>query len=95
MKNKRKCTKSKEWIYEEYVIKNRKREDVAKDCGLTVSGFKSILIDYNIKKEENEIDINWLSQELNSGKTVDEIAKQTHLTESGLYKIITKNKLKN
>ena len=36
MKNKRKCTKSKEWIYEEYVIKNRKREDVAKDCGLTV-----------------------------------------------------------
>ena len=52
MRNKRKCTKSKEWIYEEYVIKNRKREDVAKDCGLTVSGFKSILIDYNIKKEK-------------------------------------------
>ena len=94
MKNKRKCTKSKEWIYEEYVIKNRKREDVAKDCGLTVSGFKSILIDYNIKKEKSTIDINWLSQELNSGKTVDEIAKQMHLTKSGLYKIISKNKLK-
>ena len=94
MKNKRKCTKSKEWIYEEYVIKNRKREDVAKDCGLTVSGFKSVLIDYNIKKEKNTIDINWLSQELNSGKTVDEIAKQAHLTKSGLYKIISKNNLK-
>ena len=34
----RKFNKSREWLYEEYVVKNRKREDVAKDCGLTVAG---------------------------------------------------------
>lgn len=39
----RKFNKSRDWLYEEYVIKDRKRKDIAKECGLTVAGLQNTL----------------------------------------------------
>ena len=33
-----KFTKTKEWLEEEYVIKNRPRQEIEAECGLTVTG---------------------------------------------------------
>lgn len=47
-----KFNKSKEWLIEEYVIKNRPRAEVAAECGLTIAGLKSLLIKLGIKKRK-------------------------------------------
>lgn len=36
-----KFNKDKDWLIEEYINKNRKREDIASECGLTLAGLKA------------------------------------------------------
>ena len=38
-----KFTKTKEWLEEEYVIKNRPRQEIADECGLTLAGLKKFI----------------------------------------------------
>ena len=45
MRSKRKFNKTREWVIEEYVNKNRSRKEVAEECGLTIGGFKSYLLE--------------------------------------------------
>lgn len=47
-----KFNKTKEWLIEEYIVKNRKLADVANDCGLKPAGLRCVLSKFNIKKEK-------------------------------------------
>ena len=89
----RKFNKSREWLYEEYVVKNRKREDVAKDCGLTVAGLKNTLDKYGIYKPKFEVPVNELKQYLEEGKSVEEISKIMNCSETSIYRRMKANSL--
>ena len=65
MRSKRKFNKTREWVIEEYVVKNRPRKDVAKECGLTIGGFKSYLIEQKIVKDKNDITKESLEEQIN------------------------------
>lgn len=93
MAKKRKFNKTKEWLIEEYVIKNKSRKEVAKECGLTVAGLKSILIHYNIVKDTKEISFQEVESLLLKGNTVNKIAEILHITSSKLYKFMKKYNL--
>ena len=47
-----KFNKTKEWLIEEYLIKDRSRKEVASKCGLTIAGLKCVLTKFGIKKEK-------------------------------------------
>lgn len=71
-----KFNKTKEWLIEEYVIKNKKLEDVSKNCGLTIQGLQSLLTKWNIKKEIFNIPQDVLKDLVyNKGLTVQEISQ--------------------
>lgn len=57
MENSRKFNKSKEWLYKKYVINNKSRQELAKECNLSEAGIKSLLRKYNIRKPQKEISI--------------------------------------
>lgn len=52
MRNKRKFNKTREWLIDEYVNKNRSRKEIAAECGLIEAGLKSLLKDWKISKEK-------------------------------------------
>ena len=89
----RRLNKSREWIYNEYVVKGRKREEVARECGLTLAGFKSALVKYNIKKPKLEISIQELEQLLQEGNSVEEIARRLSCSETSIYRRMNSNNL--
>ena len=68
-----KFTKTKEWLEEEYVIKNRPRQEIADECGLTLAGLKSLLAKLNIKKEKLNIPKEKLESLVNQKLSHDEI----------------------
>lgn len=70
-----KFTKTKEWLEEEYVIKNRPRQEIAAECGLTVAGLKSLLSKWNIKKEKLNLPKEKLENLINQKLPHDEIEK--------------------
>lgn len=92
-KTDRKLNKSREWIYNEYVVKGRKREEVARECGLTLAGFKSALSKYNIQKPKLEISIQELEQLLREGNSVEEIARRLNCSETSIYRRMAANNL--
>ena len=89
----RKLSKSKEWIYQEYVVKNRPSSEVAKECGLTIAGLKSVLIKYGIKKEERHPNPEEIAKLLKEGKSVKEITKIIGFEETSIYRIMKKYNL--
>ena len=89
----RKFNKSKEWLYEEYVIKNRSRSELAAECGLTLAGFKSVLVKYDIKKEEFHVDPNEVARLLDDGKSVEDIMRVFDCGKTTIYRIMKKNNL--
>lgn len=89
-----KFNKSKEWLIEEYVIKNRPRTEVATECGLTVAGLKSLLIKLGIKKEKLIIKKDILESLIEQGKHVDEIASELNCSETSIYRYLKKYNLK-
>lgn len=66
--------KTKEWLIEEYIVKNRSREEVAKECGLTIAGLKSVLLSLNIKKPKLTITKEVLENLVDKRYTVEDIA---------------------
>ena len=70
-----KFNKDKDWLIEEYINKNRKREDIALECGLTVAGLKSLLSKLGIQKPKLIITKNDLEKLIDRGLTAREIAK--------------------
>lgn len=89
----RKFNKSRDWLYEEYVVKNRSLKEVASDCGLTSAGLKNALAKYGISKPKLEISISELEQYLEEGKSVEEICKIFKCQESSIYRRMKANGL--
>ena len=89
----RKFNKTKEWLYEEYIIKNKSRKEIATECGLTLAGLKNTLNKYGISKPELEIPISELEAYLEEGKSVDDICDIYHCTRSSVYRRMKKNNL--
>lgn len=89
----RKFNKSREWLYEEYVNKNRSLKEVASDCGLTSAGLKNALAKYNISKPKLEIPVSELEQYLSEGKSVDEIRAMYNCSRNAVYRLMRKHNL--
>lgn len=89
----RKFNKSRDWLYEEYVVKNRSLKEVASDCGLTSAGLKNALAKYGIVKPKLEIPISELAQYLEEGKSVEEISKIFNCQETSIYRRMKANNL--
>lgn len=89
-----KFNKTKEWLIEEYVIKNRSRKEVAQECGLTIAGLKSVLLKLGIKKEKTVIDDDEITRLVKEGKYVDDLAKIYKCSESTIYRKLQKLNLK-
>lgn len=89
----RKFNKTTEWLYEEYVVKNRDRKDIAKECGLTEAGLKSLLSKYGIKKPKFEIPVGEIEQLLKDGNSVEFIANKFNCGETSIYRIMKKHGL--
>lgn len=89
----RKFNKSRDWLYEEYVTKNRSLKEVASDCGLTSAGLKNALAKYNISKPKLEIPVSELEQYLSEGKSVDEIRVIYSCSRNALYRLMKKHNL--
>lgn len=87
----RKFNKTKEWLIKEYVVNNRSRKEIAKECGLTEAGLKSILSQYNIIKDTKTIDTEDVKALLQQGKSVKEIVKELNSSPSVIYRIMNKN----
>lgn len=86
----RKFNKTPEWLYEQYVQKERPRAEIAKECGISEAGLKSVLIKYGIKKNHFVYPIKEIQQYLQEGKTVVEIAKYIKCSETTIYRIMKK-----
>lgn len=89
----RKFNKTTEWLYEEYVVKNRDRKEIAKECGLTEAGLKSTLSKYGIKKPKLEIPVEEVKQLLENGNSVKFISNKFNCEETTIYRIMKKHKL--
>lgn len=81
-----KFNKDKDWLIEEYINKNRKREDIALECGLTVAGLKSLLSKLGIQKPKLIITKNDLEELIDRGLTASEIAKNLSAEETAVYR---------
>lgn len=88
-----KFTKTKEWLIEEYVIKNRSRREIANECGLTESGLKSLLIKWDIKKEKLSIPKEKLEELVNQKLNHEEIEKILGIGQTTLYRYLRKYNL--
>lgn len=93
MTKKRKFNKTKEWLIEEYVVKNRSRKELSEECGLTEAGLKSVLLQYNITKDNKIISIETVRNLLQQGKSVKEITKELNSSPSAIYRIMKTNNL--
>lgn len=90
MGTKRKLNKSKEWIIEEYVIKKRKRSEVAKECGLTEAGFKSVLNSMKIYLPKLEINKEKLLKLVLEGKNIIELTTHFNCSKNSIRRALKK-----
>ena len=85
--------KNKEWLYTEYIDKNRTLKDLANECNVCTKTLRKYLKEYNIKKEKNISYKNkdWL---LNKYKTeripAQKIANEHNVSESLIYYYLNK-----
>jgi len=86
MRNKRRFNKTREWLIDEYVNKNRSRKEIAAECGLTEAGLKSLLKDWNISKEKFVISKEELENCINNKMSAEEIAEHFNVFVSTIYK---------
>ena len=88
-----KFTKTKEWLIDEYVNKNKSRKEIAEECGLTVSGLKSLLIKWNIKKEKLVITKEKLKELIDKKLNHEEIEEILGIGQTTLYRYLKKYEL--
>ena len=89
----RKFTKTKEWLEEEYVIKDRSRKEIASECGLTEAGLKSLLGKFGIKKEKLDISKETLENLINNKLNHKEIEQKLNIGQTTLYRYLRKYNL--
>lgn len=89
-----KFNKTKEWLIEEYVIKNRPRQEIANECGLTLAGLKSLLAKWNIKKEKLDLPKEILEELINKKLAHNEIENILGIGQTTLYRYLHKYNLK-
>lgn len=85
-----KFNKTKEWVIEEYVIKDRPRKEVAEECGLTLSGFKSLLNKLDIKKEKLNLSKEVIEEAVNRKLTCKQIEKELNISQTTVYRYLKK-----
>lgn len=88
-----KFNKTKEWLIEEYVVKERPRKEIANECGLTESGLKSTLAKFGIKKEKLDIPKQVLEDLINEKLDHTEIEKRLNISQTTLYRYLKKYSL--
>lgn len=86
MRNKRKFNKTKEWLIEEYVVKDRPRKEIAAECGLTEAGLKSLLKDWEIYKDKLIVTKEQLEELINKKMSAEDIAQHFGVYTSTIYK---------
>lgn len=84
----RKFNKTPQWLYEEYVIKNRSRKEISEECGLTIAGLKSVLLKYNIQKTKEDLPIENIKKLLDEGRTTKEISEIINCSRNTIYKVM-------
>ena len=85
-----KFNKTKEWLEEEYIIKNHSREEIASECGLTLAGLKSTLARFNLKKEKLDISKEKLESLVDKKLNHKEIEKELNIGQTTLYRYLRK-----
>ena len=94
MSNRRKFNKDREWLIQEYVIKDRPRKEVAAECGLTEAGLKSVLTSLDVKKEKFTIKEDVLNDLVNNQKLrAEEIAEKLGCYITTVYRYLRKYNL--
>lgn len=93
MAKSRKFTKDREWLIQEYVIKDRPRKDVAAECGLTEAGLKSVLSQLDVKKEKFFIKEEVLKDLIDQKLRVEEIAEKLGCHTTTVYRYMKKYNL--
>lgn len=95
MRKPRKFNKSIDWLIEEYTVKGRNRAEIAKECGVSEAGLKSILLRYNIKQgtDKKEVTKENLKEAIDKGYTREEIAEMFNYSLSGMSKIFQRYQL--
>lgn len=88
-----KFTKTKEWLIEEYVIKNRPRKEIANECGLTEAGLKSTLAKFGIKKEKLDLPKEKLKELIDLKLNHKEIEDKLGIGQTTLYRYLKKYNL--
>ena len=86
MRSKRKFNKTKEWLIEEYVVKDRPRKEIAAECGLSEAGLKSLLKDWEIYKDKLTVTKEQLEECINKKMSAEEIATHFDVYVSTVYK---------
>lgn len=86
MRSKRKFNKTKEWLIEEYVVKDRPRKEIAAECGLSEAGLKSLLKDWEIYKDKLTVTKEQLEECINKKMSAEEIATHFGVYVSTVYK---------
>lgn len=98
MAKKRKFNKTKEWVIEEYINKDRPREEVAKECGMTVAGFKSLVASFGIHKDLKNInkvpDSVFIDLVNNQKLNVKQISERIGFGDSPIYRRLKRMGLK-
>lgn len=86
-----KFNKDEKWLYEEYVVKDRKLADVAADCGLKPAGLRCVLSKYDIKKEKFTIDKEVLHKLVYEDKlSAEEIMAKLKCGKTTVYRYLRK-----
>lgn len=88
-----KFNKTKDWLIEQYVIKNRTRKEIALECGLSESGLKSLLIKLDIKKETLDLPKEKLEELVNLKLNHKEIEEKLNISQTTLYRYLKKYNL--
>ena len=88
-----KFTKTKEWLIEEYLIKERSRKEIAAECGLSEAGLKSLLSKFGIKKEKLNISKETIEQLIIQKLNHKEIEEILNISQTTLYRYLKKYKL--
>ncbi len=94
MRNKRKFNKTKEWLIEQYIILDRPRKEIAKACGLSEAGLKSLLSEWKIFKEKFTISKVELKALVDQKLSVIDIAEKLSCSETSVYRYLKKYDLK-
>lgn len=91
--NSRKFNKTVEWLYNEYITKDRTIEEVAKECNLTRPGLKSLLAKHSIRKPIFNRPVSQIEELLNSGKSTKEIQDILKCGRSTIYRVMKERHL--